>query len=1288
MWLMGSLPLVLLWAFTSRVTGLSIPLEVEQPPTIISHTTSPVIALPFDNTITIRCEATGNPPPKYRWTKDGQELILPNITTIRADHTDGTLMFHNKHFLQFQGKYRCFAFNNLGTAMTGDIEIRVSTSPKFPKEELDPVVVEEGEPIILECNPPKGARPRQIYWMTIGLQHIDQDVRVSMGTNGNLYFAYALHKDSREDYCCFAAFHKIRTIVQKTAMAVVVKSSEGPPVRAPSLLLPSGVQTVKVLLKGDNLQLECISGGFPIPSVTWMKMGEPLSDRVKLSNFQKLLSISSVDEKDQGKYMCTAENPTGKAVHYFDIIVEEPPTWLTEPPQSQLTVIASDVHIKCSVRGKPPPDITWRRNGELFGDDPETNRRVLDDTLVLHNARREDSGVYQCEASNNHGSVLANVNIMVINLAPLILTKDLQQYSVILGGDVVMNCSVFSSPPSSISWNRNGRDIEGGRAFGLDNKQSLKIISTEKGDSGRYVCVANNTEGTSSVTAVLDVKDPTKIVGPPQDVQIVSGTSTQLMCKAEYDKSLQDTFEVVWRKNEEEILLTLEKSSRYIMEGDMLQIMNVNLDDQGMYTCIAKTSLDEDTATALITVLDVPDAPARVKIAEVKNARNITLSWEPGSDHNSSVTEFVVEYEENQWGPGRWKELQKVPGNQATAELALYGHLNYQFRVYAVNAVGPGPPSETTERYKTPSAAPDRNPENIKIDGHLPHQMDISWEPLMPTECNGPGLEYKLSYRKLGVEDVWKEHLVRRPSFVVRNTSTFVPYEIKVQSRNSLGWGPEPKTVTGYSGEDVVFWHCLLENVSVPTAAPRDIGVEVINTTVLRVSWTPVPAATVRGHLGGYNVHWVKRKNLLNPEKTFHNHNYMSFPGKRSHAIVPGLEPFSEYKLTVNVFNKKGNGPRSDPVTFSTPEGVPGLVPILTASNSQQDSILLVWGPPLEANGILSGYLLQYHLLNETSLEVIDSQEMNITEADITQWHLRGLEGDCLYRFHLSACTRVGCGPPLAQESRTVSAADLNSSLSVPSSILSNRTHPPLVPALLNISSYVSDTYAKISWTAAEEQGDSQLYVAYMNNRDGIWYFSEAVNASRSFHVIDGLKPGTVYTVRLVAKKPLDNASIFEDVIETQVKGVANPSRDFSTQHWFIGTMCAVVLLTLVALVACFVRKNKGGKYAGTLPPQQLDMFSMEKVKEKEDLNPETVSQEVNDEAFYEYSDSDKKPLRGSSLCSGDDAVGDSVSRDSLVDYTDEGGDFNEDGSFIGEYCQSKHRGSVSESIGPGRVPA
>ncbi|XP_049437098.1 neural cell adhesion molecule L1-like protein isoform X2 [Epinephelus fuscoguttatus] len=1155
--LVGSLQFVLLLALTSTATGLNIPLEVEQPPTIINHTSGPIIALPFDNTVAIRCEARGNPPPKYRWSKDGKDFVPPYVM---IDRTDGTFVLHKKHLDQFQGKFRCYASNKLGTAMTEEIELRVPSIPKFPKENNSPLVVKEGDPIILECNPPEGVAPRQIYWMSLGLQHIEQDERVSMGIDGNLYFSNALQKDSRPDYCCFAAFSKIRTIVQKTAMAVVVKSLKAgndssnatvaPPARLPDLLLPSGVQTVKVLLKGENLHLECLPQGYPTPTVTWMKMGDNLPPRTKYANFGKLLTISAVDGRDQGRYMCTAQNYAGKAVHYFDVIVEEPPKWLTEPPQSQLTVIGSDVHIKCSVSGKPPPDITWRRNGEIFRDDPNSNRRVFDDTVVLHNAVAEDSAVYQCEASNSHGSVLANINILVMNMAPRILTGDYEEYAVVLGGNITMNCSVFGSPPPTIFWARDEspETIEGERFFALGG--SLRIISAEKNDSGKYVCVASNAEGKSAVTAVLDVKDPTKIVFPPQDMQIVSGTTAQLMCQAEYDKSLRGSFEVVWRKDGEEIPLSFEGNSRYAVDDDMLQIMNVNLSDQGVYTCIARTSLDEDSATALFTVLDVPDAPQKVKISDLESPRNISLTWVPGSDHNSSVTEFIVEFEESQWEPGRWKELQKVPGNQATAELALHGHLNYQFRVYAVNAVGPGPPSEPTERYKTPPAAPERNPENIRIQGHLPHQMDISWEPLLPIEQNGPGLEYKVSYRKLGVEDVWREHLVKRHSFVVRNTSTFVPYEIKIQSKNSYGWGPDPKVVTGYSGEDV------------PTAAPRDIAVEVINTTVLRVSWTLAPPATVRGHLGGYDVQWLRKRSLLNPNKILDERHSLSFPGKRTHAIVPGLEPFSEYRLTVNVFNKKGNGPNSDPVTFNTSEGVPEQVPILTASNAQTDSILLVWGPPLQTNGILTGYVLQHHLINETTLEVVDSQEMNITGADTTQWQLQGLEEDSLYRFHLSACTRAGCGPPMAQESHTV----------------------------------------------------------------------------------------------------------------RQERAVGQRS-DFSTQGWFIGTMCAVALLTLVVLMACFVRRNKGGKYA---------------VKEKEDLHPDLESQGMNDDTFCEYSDSEEKPLKGSSLCSltGDGTLGDSVSRDSLVDYADGGGEFNEDGSFIGEYSGRKREGSVSEPSGPRPVTA
>ncbi|XP_036386430.1 neural cell adhesion molecule L1-like protein isoform X2 [Megalops cyprinoides] len=1259
--------------------ALDIPLEVldhvniEQLPTITAQSPSSLIAFPFDESFSMKCEAKGNPEPKYRWTKNGHEFDPYQDARLIKDGNSGTFVIPNKgNLIQYQGKYRCYAFNELGTAISEEIEFIVPLVPKFPKEKIDPIVVEEGQSFILECNPPKGIPPLQIYWMTLGLQHIEQDERVSMGLNGNLYFSNAQLKDSRTDYCCYAAFPRIRTIVQKTAMSVIVRSTKSISdsesdsddgankilERKPSLLMPPRGQTEISLVHGDKLELECIAEGFPTPSIEWIKIGERLTDRASVDNHGKLLTIPGVHGDDEGKYMCKAKNPHGEAVHYFHVTVEAPPRWLSEP-EDQLATIGSDVYIKCMVSGLPQPTITWTVNGQLLKDAPASNRKVLEDTIFLHNVKANDSAVYQCEASNRHGTLLANANIMVMNLPPMILTEDYQEYAAVQGKSVVMHCKVFSSPPSTISWTKDDttNSVEGPRVTVHENG-SLEIHSVEKEDMGQYSCFATNTEGKFAITAILDIKDPTRIVEPPQDLRILRGTTAQFSCQAEYDRSFRGDLEILWQKDDAEIVFNHTENAGYLVEDGILQIINVSHKDQGKYVCIARTPLDEDTASAQLIVLDVPDAPEDVTLFEHKN-RSVKLKWIPGDDHNSPTNEFIIEYEENQWEPGRWKELLRVPGNHAWALLKLHGHVNYQFHVSAVNAIGKGAPSEPTERYRTPPTAPDKNPENIKIEGHLPHEMDIIWEPLLPIEHNGPGLEYKVSYRRLGVDEDWKEQVVKRHSFIVKNTPTFVPYEIKIQSHNHQGWGPKPKVVTGYSGEDF------------PAAAPDDVAVEVLNSSLIKVSWTRVHKDKLHGHLGGYRVNWWRLRSLLNSENVHGEKQSLTFPGDRNHGMVPGLKPFSEYSLTVMAFNGRGNGPGSHPVTFRTPEGVPEKNPILRATNAQKDSITLVWAPPLEANGIHTGYLLQYQLINDTA-DVGEMHTVNITSPNTSRWVLESLEPLSRYKFYLRSCTRVGCGPPVSEEGSTVLEApvaptvDLRQSSTQPSpstpiSPVANATLSSLVPILYNISSSVSDNFAKISWILGNEQKETEFYVAYMNNRKGNWKISEAVNTSKSFHIIEGLEPGTVYTVRLMTKNWVDNSSIFEDVIRTRGTGLASIHGGISTQGWFIGLMCAVALLTLIALIACFINRNKGGKYS---------------VKEKEDLHPDLESQGINDDTFCEYSDNDEKPLKGSLESLGGDIKA-ADSGDSLVDYGEEDGQFNEDGSFIGEYAGRKERGSM-----------
>ncbi|KAF6075296.1 neurofascin [Phyllostomus discolor] len=80
-----------------------------------------------------------------------------------------------------------------------------------------------------------------------------------------------------------------------------------------------------------------------------------------------------------------------------------------------------------------------------------------------------------------------------------------------------------------------------------------------------------------------------------------------------------------------------------------------------------------------------------------------------------------------------------------------------------------------------------------------------------------------------------------------------------------------------------------------------------------------------------------------------------------------------------------------------------------------------------------------------------------------------------------------------------------------------------------------------------------------------------------------------------------------------------------------------------------------------------------DQVREKKDvpLGPEDPKEE---DGSFDYSDEDNKPLQGSQT-SLDGTIKQQESDDSLVDYGEGGeGQFNEDGSFIGQYTVKKDK--------------
>ncbi|XP_039404012.1 neural cell adhesion molecule L1-like protein isoform X6 [Mauremys reevesii] len=1015
----------LLFFVLNLAAGIEIPLSVAQVPTITEQSMTQV-AYPFDEDFTIKCEAKGNPQPIFNWTKDEKPFDLLSDPRIIASNNSGTFVIQNQGIIaDFQGKYRCYASNELGTAMSEEIEIIVPSVPKFPKEKIDPIEVEYGDAVVLHCNPPRGIPPLHIYWMNINLQHIPQDERVSMSLKGDLYFANVEENDSRRDYCCSAAFPRLRTIVQKMPMTLMVtrikrtndSSSPNAAVtkanfikeRKPKILIPpesSGSSSSVTVIKGGVLLLECIAEGLPTPHLNWIKVGRDLpKDRAVTESFGKILKIEQVSAADEGTYECTASNSVGKAKHEFQVHVEEPPRWIKKPT-SDVYSIESTALLLCEATGKPEPTIKWRLNGMPI--DKRTYRgRVSAGEISITNLQLQDSAVYQCEATNKHGTILATANVNVLNIAPLVLTSDSEDYATVVGYNAFLHCQVFASPPAVISWMRDDSTmpLEGLRYTVYENG-TLEIRETKKEDSGSYTCWVTNLSGKRAIIANLGIRDATKLVVTPENPQVLKSHSVLLKCQSEYDSHLKQSFKLSWRKDGDELQIKSTEDGRIITEMDTLFISSVTFEDQGVYTCVASTSLDSVTAESQLIVLDVPDPPEELLLSEKQN-RSVRLSWKAGDSHNSPIYESIVEFEANRWEPGKWQELTRIPGNNTTVVLSLAPYISYQFRVISVNGVGRSKASASSTRYETPPTAPDKNPENIRVEASEPNEMVMKWEPLKPMEQNGPGLEYKVSWRQQGVETDWNEETVKKHSLTLRNTPTFVPYDIKVQAVNNFGSGPEPNVTTGYSGEDI------------PDAAPSSVMVEVMNSTLVKAIWSGIPRDRVRGHLKGYKVIWWKTRSLLDGKQHRPDKHFLTFTGDRNYGMIPGLEPFSEFHLTVLAFNAKGAGPESSPTIFQTPEGVPEQPHFLRILNFDKDSVTLSWGLPRKPNGFLTGYILQYQIINETD-EIGALNDVNITNPSTFSWRFSNLSSTTKYKFYVRACTIKGCGKPITEEGLTI----------------------------------------------------------------------------------------------------------------------------------------------------------------------------------------------------------------------------------------------------------------------------
>ena len=126
--------------------------------------------------------------------------------------------------------------------------------------------------------------------------------------------------------------------------------------------------------------------------------------------------------------------------------------------------------------GYPPPVVIWRKaSGQL----PQERVKYNNSSLQLLNARKIDSDLYLCSATNLPGTTEKRALVVIVS-HPRFTVKPPVSISALFGDTLTLNCSATGDPQPVISWRKQGRQKDRIRvlhllsySFGIETTDTL-----------------------------------------------------------------------------------------------------------------------------------------------------------------------------------------------------------------------------------------------------------------------------------------------------------------------------------------------------------------------------------------------------------------------------------------------------------------------------------------------------------------------------------------------------------------------------------------------------------------------------------------------------------------------------------------------------------------------------------------------------------------------------------------------------------------------------------------------
>ncbi|XP_045696740.1 ADAMTS-like protein 1 isoform X1 [Phyllostomus hastatus] len=184
---------------------------------------------------------------------------------------------------------------------------------------------------------------------------------------------------------------------------------------------------------------------------------------------------------------------------------------------------------------------------------------------------------------------------------------------------VLLHCEAIGNPRPTISWARNGEEVQFSDRILLQPDDSLQILAPVEADVGFYTCNATNALGYDSVsiavtlagkplvktsrTTVINIKEPTVTLDIGSTIKTVRGVNVTINCQV----AGVPEAEVTWFRNKSKL-----GSPHHVHEGSLL-LTGVSPSDQGLYSCRAANVHGELTENTQLLILDPPQVPTQLE---------------------------------------------------------------------------------------------------------------------------------------------------------------------------------------------------------------------------------------------------------------------------------------------------------------------------------------------------------------------------------------------------------------------------------------------------------------------------------------------------------------------------------------------------------------------------------------------------------------------------------------------------------------------------------------------------